>query len=74
MRCACDAPLGQGIGGAHDALEVVRVDGREYVRRSETRACPTVIAAILRARAFSEQPERHAALKTTARAVEEERT
>lgn len=67
MRCECEAPPGQGLGGAHDTLEVVRVDGRDYVRRSEARACPVFLAAVLRARAFSEQPERLATLQTPTR-------
>lgn len=48
--------LSQGLAGPHELLEVVVVDGREYVRRCETWPCPTHLRAIRRARKYSEQP------------------
>ena len=49
--------LSQGLAGPHEVLEVVLVGRREYVRRCETHPCPAHLAAIRRARRFSEQPQ-----------------
>lgn len=45
----------QGLAGPHEMLEVVRIDGRPFVRRCEIRSCPEHLAAIRRARAFDDR-------------------
>lgn len=56
-RCDCE-PTGQGICGPHDRLEVVRVNGRDMLRRVGIDPCPERVAAILRAREWSERSAR----------------
>lgn len=60
-----DAPPGQGLVGIHEVLEIVRVDGREIVRRSEIHCCETHLAAIRRARTYGEEPAKLAKLMLT---------